>query len=79
MEFPDCSECQRLWVAYAEAIRNHIRLEYKLKEVALEGNLDQIREIARETDEADQIRRTWRDAIQQHEMTAHRQSATAGK
>ena len=73
MEDSKCEECERLWKQYAEAIRTHVRLEYKLKGVALEGDLEEIQSIAGEVDNADNVRSACREAISSHEMKAHRQ------
>jgi hypothetical protein len=74
MQATECPECERLWEAYAEAIRKHVRLEYKLRGVPLEGNLDQIQELEREVDAADDLRTAFRENIQLHEIKAHAKS-----
>jgi hypothetical protein len=75
MKHSDCEECRRLWDAYAIAIRTHISLEYKLRGVAMEGDLDQIQNMAQETDQADIVRADFRETIRNHEETAHRERA----
>ena len=74
----ECTECQRLWHSYAIAIREHIRLEYKLRGVALEGDLQQIQALAQDVDAADLARQNLRDAVRLHDETAHRRVASAG-
>jgi len=73
----NCPECQRLWQAYALAIRSHIRLEYKLRDGALEGDLNQIQDIAQEVDQADLVRSNFREAIRRHAGSAHARTAAA--
>ena len=75
---PNCPECERLWTAYATAIRQHIRLEYKLRGVALEdGDLGELRELVQEVDAADDVRANSREALQLHEATVHGSAASA--
>lgn len=69
----DCPECQRLWHEYAVAIRTHIRLEYKLRGAAMEGDPEQIQAIPEDADRADLARANLREAIRNHEEKAHRE------
>lgn len=69
----DCPECQRLWQEYAVAIRTHIRLEYKLRGTAMEGELEQIQAIAEDADRADLAGANFREAIRNHDEKVHRE------
>ena len=71
MDHPDCPECQRLWQAYAWAIRTHVRLDYQLRDVALEGDLERVQALAQEVYVAEWERESFREAIGFHEATGH--------
>ncbi len=77
MDAPKCEECERLWKLYAETIRTHVRLEYKLKGIALEGDLNAIRDFASEVDGADDARESYRAAIRLHQAKAHESRANS--
>ena len=73
--FPGCGECARLWKVYSEAITSHIRAENKLKLALLAHRTQNVPELSARAEEADRLRMDARDAIREHEIRAHDQSA----
>ncbi len=73
----DCPECQRLWREYAAATTTHIGLENKLR-VLPTGSVTRD-SLTAEIAKAATVREQARQAIHQHEATAHGMSAGASE
>lgn len=66
-----CEECQRLWREYAWATTEHIRSDNKLRLAALEHDYQAIKQLTVGTDSAERTRSDLREAIADHENSAH--------
>jgi hypothetical protein len=73
----DCMDCRRLWQDYAEATRNHLRVENKLKTAVLKHDHDVVTSLTGHCETAAEARRVARDAVRRHEVDAH--PSAAGK
>ena len=65
----DCPECQRLWREYANATTTHIGLENTLRQSERGSTPDEA--LMLDVAAAAKVRETARQAIQEHEATAH--------
>jgi len=67
-----CAECVRLWRLYATATANHVKLEKRLREVAVEQLRESsVRSLTVSIDAAARVRERVRDALRAHEEVAH--------
>lgn len=72
-----CSECQRLWRDYLDATMEHIRFDGKLKMAELERKHASIDALTIEVEHAKKKRNVLREAMRQHDITAHGKAADA--
>jgi hypothetical protein len=68
---PDCQECQRLWPVYADATFEHIRIDSRLRLVALEHDIEKILSLTIQVESAKIARAVAREAVRNHEAEAH--------
>ena len=68
-------DCQRLWRDYAEATRNHVRVENKLKTAVLKHDHDVVASLTADCEAAAEARRVAREAVRRHEVDAHHSGA----
>jgi len=66
-----CPECVRLKREYAHLIAEHIRLAGQQRIAHIQGDYEREKTITVETDQAGEARQTARQAIADHEATAH--------
>ena len=65
----DCLECQRLWREYAAATTTHVGLENRLRQ--LDRRSAAAEALAGEVADAAAVREAARQAIHEHESSAH--------
>lgn len=64
-----CEECTRLWLEYAAATTEHIRLDSKFRLAVLERNVGSITLLKPQVESAERLRNELRVAIRKHEAT----------
>jgi hypothetical protein len=66
-----CSECEWLWLEYAEATICHIQARGKHRLAKLEGDPAKSEQLAADSRRAESVRAAARKAIQLHKSAAH--------
>ena len=66
-----CSECEWLWLEYAEATKWHIQARGKHRLAKLEGDPAKSEQLAAGSRRAESVRAAARKAIQLHKSAAH--------
>jgi hypothetical protein len=66
-----CDECQRLWQEYAKATTDHLKFDSKLQVAAYSHDAEAIRVVTHQVEGAEEQREWTREAIRNHEATAH--------
>ena len=73
-----CAECLRLWRVYANATADHVKLELKLRDVAVAQPWESaVRRLSLAVEAAYRLREQALDSIRTHEELAHSGSGAA--
>jgi hypothetical protein len=68
---PECPECVRLWHEYVAATVTQLKLETRLRVVALEGDAERVRAMRARIGDASRSHQELRLAMNEHRETAH--------